>query len=140
MTEYTWPEQRKDIRYTPNIDLFIDINNHKNIEIASITDLSVGGIGCYRYNMSEHKVGKNIRFDICCGTNYVLRSMYAEIVYSHSSIYDIKSTDILTKFGLKFTLISDLQKEVVKHIVNSNHIMKNNNNKVTYNSFKNCMY
>jgi len=113
------PEQRHQVRYQLNENIFVDIRGNYFDNLASVTDLNSSGIGFYSVSEARELADKFIMLDLVFDRNHViLRSLLSRVVFTYETIQHEKGTaEALRKYGLKFVNLSALKKRQLDIIV-----------------------
>ena len=113
------PEQRHQVRYQLNENIFVDIRGNYFDNLASVTDLNSSGIGFYSASEARELADKFIMLDLVFDRNHViLRSLLSRVVFTYETIQHEKGTaEALRKYGLKFVNLSALKKRLLDIIV-----------------------
>lgn len=117
-------EQRKGERHLTKNNIFIDMKTIPSVSVAEMRDMSTGGVCCIARDHGNYTPGSKVTMDIVSNNKTIIRSIISEIIYVIPELSKENVDEYVYKIGLRFVLLSDLNKLLFEKILTDNRYFK----------------
>jgi PilZ domain len=120
-------EQRHHVRHQLKNTIFVDIRGNLFDGLATVTDLSKGGLGFESTCKVKNLKGKRLLLDLVFDKDKaILRSLLSQVVFNNETSQHKKEMGIASgKYGLKFVNLSDLDKRLLG-LISKKYVLADN--------------